>query len=202
MLVGTTTPDQTPLGYLEATAQAGPVLNANSSFTAGTAPWTATGGTLAQSNTQTRGNLPFSARLTPSGSAATSYIESEKIAVLQGHSCVATAWLYSGPGYSNAEININWYNASGTLLSTTTGATTVLAAATWTQVSTTGAVPAGASFMTVVAVEAGTPPSSAVLYVSAATAQDTSGPMLASVTQINYTTPGLGQLPTGITQLA
>lgn len=201
MLVGTTTFDQTPLGYLEATAQPGPVLNVNATFTAGTAPWTATGGTLAQSSAQTHGNLPHSGLLTPTGSAATAQIESEKITVYQGHSYVASTWLYSTTGYANVAVNLNWYNSGGTLLSTTSGTVTSVAAATWTQITTTGPVPAGAATGTIVIVETGTPPATALLYCYAAL-QDTSGPMLASAAQINYSTVGLGQLPTGITQLA
>lgn len=201
MLVNTTTADNTLLGVLEATAQPGPVLNMNPTFTSGTAPWVATGGTVAQSSAHTRGNLPYSGLLTPSGSAATAQIESEKIAVLQGHNYTAPAWLYSPTGYANVAVNINWYNASGTLLSTTSGTVTSVAASTWTQITTTstGGIPAGASTGTIVIAETGTPPSSALLYIYAAI-QDVSGPMLASVAQVNY--PGAYQLPTGITQLA
>jgi hypothetical protein len=203
-LVYTSTPDATLLGIAEAVIQPGPTLNTNPSFTLGTAPWSATGGTLAQSSAHTHGNLPFSAALTPSGSASAAYIESELDPVLQGHNYVATAWLYSSAGYANCAVNINWYNSSSAFLSTTSGTVTSVAAATWTQVSTstTTGIPAGAAYGTIVAAETGTPPSAAVLFVSSATLQDTSGPMLASVTQINYTGTGANQAPTGITQLA
>lgn len=203
-LVYTTTPDNTLLGVAEAVAQSGPVLNMNATFTSGTAPWSATGGTLAQSSAHTHGNLPFSAALTPSGSASTAYIESELIPVLQGHSYVPTAWLYSAAGYANCAVNVNWYNSASVLLSTTSGTVTSVPAATWTQVATTGSAPSSAAYGTIAAAETGTPPSSAVLFVSSATMQDTSGPMLASVTQINYagTWPAAIGPPLGITQLA
>lgn len=203
-LVYTTTPDNTVLGIAEAVAQPGPVLNANPTFIAGTAPWTVTGGTLTQSATHVHGNLPFSGLLTPSGSASTSSVESEKIPVLQGHNYTATAWLYSGPGYANCAVNINWYNVSSTLLSTTSGTVTSLAAGTWTQLSVTSATaaPAGAYYATIVAIETGTPPSSATLWVSSATLQDTQGAPLSSVTQLNYTGAGASQQAVGITQLA
>jgi hypothetical protein len=204
MLIAATTPDGTLLGVLEATAQPGPVLNMAPTFTNGTAPWTATGGSVAQSSTYTHGNLPNSAQVTPTGSAAATQLESEQVAVYQGHSYTATAWLYSNVGYSAAVVNLNWYSSSHTLLSTTTGATTALTAGTWTQVATTGAVPSSAAYATVVTAETGTPPSSAVLYVSAAPLQDASGPMLPSVAQINYssTWPAAISPPLGITQLA
>jgi hypothetical protein len=116
---------------------------------------------------------------------------------------VATAWLYSSTGYSSCAVNINWHDSSGAFLSRVTGTVTSVAAATWTQLSTTsaGGIPAGAAFASIVVVESGTPPASAVLYIYA-TIQDTSGPMLASVTQINYAGTGPYQPPVGITQLA
>lgn len=203
MLVNATTPNGALLGVLEATAQPAPVLNMNPTFTAGTAPWTVTGGALTQSATHVHGNLPFSGLLTPSGLASSSYIESEMVPVLQGHNYVATAWLYSGPGYANCAVNVNWYNSSSAFLSSTSGTVTSLAAGTWTQLlaTSTTAVPAGAYYATIVAAETGTPPSSATLWVSSATLQDVQDAPLSSVTQINYNgTPY--QPPTGITQLA
>jgi hypothetical protein len=203
-LVYATTPDQRLIGILEATSQPGPVLNQNPTFTAGLAPWAATGGSVARSAAHTQGGLPFSALVTPTGSAAQTYIQSEQIPVQQGHSYTAAAWLYSPVGYSNATVDINWYTSASSLVSTTTGATTVLAAGTWTQITTTGAVPATAAYGTIVPVESGTPPVTAVFYVSPATLQDTSGPMLSCVSEINYsgTWPGSAWPPTGVTQLA
>lgn len=200
MMINATTPEATPLGYLEATAQPGPVLNVNPTFTMGTAPWTATGGTVTQSSAQTHGNLPFSGLLTPSGSASTSDIESEKIPVFQGHSYVASAWLYSPTGYADVAVNINWYSSTGTLLSTTAGTVTSVAAATWTEITTTGPVPASAASGTIVIAETGTPPATALLYCYAAM-QDESGPMLASVAQIGYTGTGANLVPTDVTPL-
>lgn len=203
-LVWASTPDRRLLGIIEHTAQPGPVLNATPTFAGGTAPWTATGGTVTTLATFTRGQLPLSAALTPSGSAATAQIECEQQPVFQGHSYTATAWLYSNAGYGAAAVSINWYNASHVFLSTTAGASTALAAATWTQLATTGPVPAGAAYGTVVVAETGTPPASAVLYVSAAPLQDASGPMLPSIAQITYpgTWPAASWPPLAVTQLA
>lgn len=203
-LAWNTSPDNTPLGIAEAVTQAGPVLNANPTFGFGTAPWAATGGTLTQTSAQIHGQQPFSGLLTPSGVAATSSIESEQIPVMQGHNYTITAWLYSPIGYANCALNINWYNSSAVLVSTTTGTVTALAANTWTQLATTsvGGIPTTAAYGTIVAAETGTPPATALLYVSAATMQDTQGPMLSSVTQINYAGAGLYQPAIGTTQLA
>lgn len=199
-----TTPDARLFGIVEAVAQPGPALNMNYSFTAGTAPWTATGGTLTQSSAQTHGGLPFSGLLTPTGSAASSYIESEQITVTQGRSYVTAPWLYSPTGYANVAVNINWYNSSHTLLSTTSGTVTALAAATWTQYSTTGTAPSGAVYGTIVPIETGTPAATRLLYVSAATLQDTSGQMLSSAAQLDYAgsyPSSTAWPPLGVTQL-
>jgi hypothetical protein len=133
--------------------------------------------------------LPFSGLLTPSGVAASSFIESEQDAVSQGRTYVANAWLFSPIGYANVAVNINWYSGSHTLLSTTSGTVSALAANTWTPYSTTGTAPSTAAYGTIVAVETGTPPSSALLYVSAATLQDTVGSPYASVSSVGYGGP-------------
>lgn len=202
-LVYATTPDKRLLGVIEQTAQPGPVLNAAPTFTAGLGPWTVTGGTGTTSTAHVHGSLPLSAQITPSGSAATAGIESEQQPVFQGHTYVASAWAFSAVGYASAAVNLRWYNAGG-LMSTTAGPVTALPAGVWTPLTVSGAVPAGALYGTVQVVESGTPPATAVFWVSAAPLQDAAGPMLASIAQITY--PGIwpGQTwpPTGVTQLA
>lgn len=201
-----TTPDARPLGVLEATQQPAPILNMNPSFTTGTAPWNATGGTLTQSNAQTRGGLPFSGLLTPSGVATQSFIECEHITVELNQQYVCTAWFYSPTGYSNVGISVNWFNSSGTYLSTTSGGATSIPAGVWTKFQTTvTANVANAVALDMVCIEGGTPPASALLYVWMATVQSTVGPMLSSVTEQQWagTWPNANcAVPTGTTQLA
>jgi hypothetical protein len=202
-LVYATTPDRRLLGILDATTQPGPILNMNPTFTVGFAPWTAFNGTAAQSNAFTHGGLPFSAQVTPGG-VTFAYIESEKESILQGHTYVGTCWLYSAVGYSNAGINLNWYTSSGTYVSTTAGAGTALPAGVWTQVTVSGSPPATAATGTILPIENGTPPITAIFYVSAATLQDANGPMVSSVANLTYpgTWPGTVWPPLGVTQLA
>lgn len=204
-LAWSTTPDQQLLGVAEAVAQPGPVLNSNPTFTFGTGPWTATGGALTQSSAHVQGALPSSGLLTPTGAAATSSIASEQVAVSQGRAYAATAWLFSPVGYASVAVNISWYNSAHTLLSTTSGTVTALAAGAWTQYSTTGTAPSTAAYATIVPAETGTPPSSALLYVSAATLQDTVGSPLASIAVLGYggTWPSAAAaLPLSVSQLA
>lgn len=203
-LIYATTPDKRLLGVIEQTQQPGPVLNAAATFTAGLGPWTVAGGSGTTSSAHVHGSLPLSAQITPSGSAATAGIESEQQPVWQGHTYQASAWAYSAVGYANAAVNIRWYNGGG-LMATTAGTVTALPAGTWTLLSVSGAVPAGALYGTVQVVESGTPPATAVFWVSAAPLQDASGPMLPSIAQLVYAGlwPSAGVWPPlGVNQLA
>lgn len=205
-LVWGTTPNQPLLGLLEATSQPGPILNQWPTFVQGIGPWHPTGGTFVQSSAQTHGNLPFSGLLTPNGVASQAYAEGDLVPVQQGHSYVLTAWLYSPTGYSNVAVSANWFNSSGTYISTTSGSATSVPAATWTQLQTTVTNNVtNAVSLDMVVLEGGTPPGSALLYVSAATVQDTSGPQVSSVLSCKYaaTWPSAGMWPPlGVTELA
>lgn len=207
-LVQAPTPDRRLLGLCEATVQPGPVLNANPTFTSGTAPWAGNNGTLAQSSSFTHGALPFSAQFTPNGVSTQGYLESELIAIALQQPYTAACWFYSPTGYSNCNIQINWYTAAGYAgyISSAVGATTSVAAATWTPLTVTAAQgPSTAVYATIGVYEHGTPPGTAVFYASAVTLQNALGPQLASVAQINYagTWPGTGLWPpTGVTVLA
>lgn len=200
-----TTPDQRLLGILEGTAMSGgPVLNQNPTFTAGVAPWVANGGTVVRSSAQVQGNLPFSAQLTPNGVAATVFIESEQELILQGHSYALSVWLLSAVGYANAFLNANWYDATHTFLSSSGVGGVNLTANTWTRLTATVTPPTGALYATLAPGESGTPPATAVVWVSAATLRDASGPMLGTVGVYNWSGswPNPVWPPLGVTQLA
>lgn len=200
------TPNQPLLGLLEATAQPGPVLNQWPTFVQGVGPWHPTGGMFVQSSAQTRGGLPFSGLLTPSGSASQSYAESDLVSVLQGHSYVLTAWYYSPTGYGNVAVSANWFDANKNYISTVSGAATSISSGTWTQFQTTVTNNVtNAAYLDMVCVEGATPPATALLYVSAATVQDTSGSQVSSVVKYNYAAawPNAGMWPPlGITEVA
>lgn len=201
-----TTPNQNVIGVLEATAQPGLPLNINPTFTSGVLPWVAHGSAVVQSNAFTHGELPFSAKVTPDGVSALSYIESDQVSVMNSRSYTASVWLYSPTGYTPISLSINWYSSGVYNTTTSTGALTI-AAGVWTQYQFTSAVPAGLTnpTATVAPTESGTAPVTAIFYVSAATIQDTSGPMLSNVNEVTYagTWPStLAWPPTGVTELA
>lgn len=186
------------LGTCEATALPNDPLDSNPTFTTGTAPWTTTGCTLTQSNAQTQGGLPYSGLMTPSGSAGTAFILSEKVPVAPGQWYLANCWAYSPNGYNSVSLSVVWYDSAGNQVSTSNNSVT-LAAATWTQLSNRFQAPAGAAQASLAPAEGGTPPATATLYLSNVTLTAAYPSALASVAEVTYS-PG-SSLPTGITQL-
>ena len=196
-------------GLFEATARPNNPLNSNPTFTSGVSGWTPTNCTLTQSAVQTHGGFAFSGLITPNGTSATVYAESNKGPVRPNLSTVnaphwyqAQGWVWSPTGYSSVSLSVNWYDSAGTYLSTSSNAVAV-AATTWTYLNNYYLVPVGAAQATLVPTEAGTPSSSRLLYLSNVTltlSPECSG-ALASVSQVNYP-PSAPWPPIGVTQLA
>lgn len=136
----------------------------NPGFESGTSPWTATNATLAQSSTQAHGGSS-AARITPNGTSASDYIESEKIAVTPGAVVSGVAWVWATNAVtSNYSTSVRWYNSSNTLLSTSSTLVS-LVAATWTQVANNFTAPASAAWATLAPTLSGTPAAGQVWYV-------------------------------------
>lgn len=209
-LIYNTTPDRALTGVLEATQQPAPPMNLNSTFTQGFLPWSGNNGTISQSNAFTHGNLPFSAKFIPNGVSSQTYIESELMAIELQQGYNATCWFYSPTGYTNCEIIINWYGAagfSGGFISSATGPTTSVAANTWTQLTVSAGAnypPATAVFATLGVYERGTPPATAIFYVSAPNLFQAVGPQLVTAAAVDYAGTWPGQdlwPPLGVTQV-
>jgi len=138
----------------------------NCAFETGVANWTLSPaeGAIAPSATQKHSGAQ-SMRVTPTGTSATVGPVSDKIAVVPGEKVTATTWVWVTAAvtgdYSSA---VNWYNASGTYLSTSSTAVSV-PATTWTPVLQTYVAPAGAAFAALVPLLSGTPAASQVFYV-------------------------------------
>lgn len=187
------------LGACEATALPNNPLDSNPYFTTGVAPWTAVGGTITQSNAQTHGGYPYSGLLTPNGTAATAYAQSEQIPITAGTWYTARAWVYTPTGWSTVSLSIIWYDQQGNVV-TVYNNNLAVAAATWTQLTNTIHAPATAAKAALAPAEGGTPAAANTLYLSAVTLTRTDPSTLADVAQVTY-----GQAlwpPTGVTQLA
>jgi hypothetical protein len=157
----------------------GPVLNANP-LMQGVLDWTAQNGTIAAVTwplyipwPQYGTALTGSVSLTPSGSAtyAQAYSEQEPVSVSVRYTTLA--YVYSVAGYSGGPlyVQIAWYDASHSYLSSATGTSvSAILAGTWTRLSFGNGVypPANAAYGAAavnITASSGDVPASAVLYI-------------------------------------
>lgn len=202
-LVTTTTPDLAPTGFCEATRQT-VATNSNQGFETTLSPWTVSGGTAVRSSTQAYEGQ-WSARITPNGTSANVFIESELIPCMPGQAVTVSGWMwFTNAVTSNASMSINWYTLAGTYLSTSTGTLFSVSAATWTNLTNTFNAPATAYGYRIVPTLGGTPAAAQVWYVDNAFSTDLVTPQNATVTQLEYNAawPTSPLLLTALTELA
>lgn len=185
-IVRTGTPDLSIIGLCESTLQPAPPVNQTWNFNNGLGQWTATGGTIALSTAHVYQQLSQSALLTPSGAAAQSFLSGDLAPVLLGHTYSGAIVCFSTVGYASVSVNINWYTSVGGALTPTSGTVSAIPANTWTRFAVAASPPATAAYGQIVAMESGTPPASALLYVATGALTDHQGVPQASVTQITY----------------
>ena len=188
------------LGVCEGTQLPQDPLNSNPTFTSGISPWTASGGTFTQSSAQTHGGFPFSGLLTPDGVSSQASAFSEQILGTGGQWYTANAWLYSPTGYSQVLLAMNWFDANRNFIFNHYMQVT-LAANTWTNITFSSQAYPGTAYLNVSPSQIGTPPGSALLYVSNCMTYPADPATLASVAAVNYPT-GAVWPPMGVTQLA
>ena len=187
------------LGYCNAVSQPQDPLNVNTLVTPSTASWTATGGTLTTTTSQTNNGYSNSGLLTPDGTSVLSYISSELISVTADTAYTASSWLYMTTTYSNVSMSVNWFDATNTYISTSSNTQTI-ASATWTLFQSEYVAPAGAVYATLVPTLGGTPSAGNPLYLSFASLRPTDSSTLSSVAEMVYDGTNLWP-PTGIDQL-
>ena len=87
-----------------------------------------------------------------------------------GGTVSASAWFYSPQGWpAGAQVNILWYDSTGTQLSQTAGTATPIPAGTWTQALNANVTSAPGSAYAVIQLQVtGTPPATAVFYADEA----------------------------------
>lgn len=168
-------------------------LNINEGFEADALNWTATGGTLTRQTTTTWVGLA-SGQLTPTGAAATTSVENDRVAVTPGKPYSATARIRNAVARS-VDTKINWYT-SGLTLITTTPVTTSLAANTWTAVEAGGVAPSNAAFASISFVMTGTPPASNILYIDTARVDPSPAVRIDTAGLSTWTTAMWGTFPT------
>lgn len=187
------------LGVCEGTQLPQDPMNSNPTFTSGISPWTSSGGTFTQSNAQTHGGYSYSGLLTPDGVSVQAAAFSENIPGTGGQWYTANAWLYSPTGYSQVLLVMNWFDASQTFIFNHFFEV-ALAAGTWTNITFSSQAYPGTGYINVSPAQIGTPPSSALLYVSNCMVYPADPTTLASAASVNYPT-GAVWPPSGVTQL-
>lgn len=204
-LIRAATPDQRLIGLAEATVIP-TQLNSNSGFETTLSPWAiGATGTLVRSNAQAYEGS-WSAQVTPNGTSANVFFQSEHMPCVPGQKFTVSLWVYAANTItSNFSATLFWYDTSGTFISESDNLVTV-PAGVWTPVSNTFAAPSGAYTFTINPRQSGTPPVGNIFYIDQVMAYDPyAGPQLASVAQITYpgSWPGSGLWPpTGLTELA
>lgn len=146
----------------------GSIINTNPYLDTSAAGWTATGATAPWSTAQLHPDGAAGALfITPNGSSASGGANAALSAVgtiTAGASYVACLWAYSPGGWSDLRPCVDWYDASGTLLSSGLGSATSVPAGAWTFITQTLVAPASASRAVMRARHGGTPASSNTWY--------------------------------------
>lgn len=146
------------------------ILNFNRDFESGTGPWAGHNGAGGSTGIALSASTAFawtgsqSMLMIPDGVTAGVGAISEKCPITPGSTVTGSARLYCPAGYNGMTAAVAWYNASGSLVSTTTGGTVALPAAGWTAVTVSGTAPGGAVSAALVISYTGTPPASAFAY--------------------------------------
>lgn len=150
----------------------GSAINANPYFESGVTSWTVSGGTFAASTAQAHQGVG-SGLLTPNGTASYAGAYTEQVPVTPGQMYRLSAWVRCAETRTIAH-NVNWYDASHTFLSASSGSFGSTAA-TWVFGQQTFAAPTGAAFADMNLGPSGTPPATATTYIDEAIIQTTGG---------------------------
>lgn len=136
----------------------------NGGFEAGVAPWTVTGGTLAQSAVFAKVGA-FSGLVTPNGTSVLSQITQPATPILPGVPAVLSGWVLSPQGWNSVRLQARWLNTGGIQ----TGATLetpveIIDDAEWRWMTITGTPPADAVTVAITAQVSGTAPGTTLFY--------------------------------------
>lgn len=145
-------------------------LNANTGFESNVSNWTAeSNATIARSTSQAHTGAA-SMSLHGDGTTANPQAEAEKDPVIPGVSYTATAWFFNTATWaSGVLVQVNWYDAGNSFISSNNNSIGSLPANTWTQVSVTAAAPSNAAFGTITVRAQGTPAVGNIFFIDDAT---------------------------------
>jgi hypothetical protein len=139
------------------------ILNANSTFETGLAPWVAGQGTIARTSVWAQDGA-YSMQITPDGVSAIAYARSELMPVIAGQPYVSSGVVNSTSAWAGGfSFSVNWYDSTSTYMSTSS-AISALTSGVQSRAATFTA-PAGAIYGALVPTISGTPPGSQMVQV-------------------------------------
>jgi hypothetical protein len=155
-------------GETMAVTAPGSLVNTNPFFDTSVTGWTAVNATISHSHAQIAPHPAArgSALATPSGGSA-NRIQSSNTAdgsITGSGRYQASAWVYVPSGWNGIQVQVNWRNSAGTLLSTSSGTVTTIPAGEWTLITETFTANASAVRCNVIVQQTGTPTSSDIWY--------------------------------------
>lgn len=173
--------------------------NSNITFETGIQNWTAFGGTNVQTNfLPFQGN--FCMRVDPDGVSTTCRVESEQVM----QATPSQSWKADAEVKTNVTrtitANINWFDVTGTYLSTSNGTPTACTAFTWTAITITANAPASAARASFTINEDATPPVGQMFFVDVAVIRPTlptDYTILSAAGTIRADSSGIGDYATG-----
>lgn len=134
-------------------------------FESGVSAWTGSGATVASSSSQAHGGTK-SALMTVTGSPSQATLRpASNIAITPGTSYTASFWAYSAAGYASLQSVIDWFDSSGSYISTSSSGISAIGAATWTQRTVTGTAPSNAYYASFGPTLGSNPPNGTALFV-------------------------------------
>lgn len=137
---------------------------ANSSFEAGTAPWTATNGTLAQSATFAHSGAN-SGRLTPNGTSFTNTIRQSSIAVDPAKDVTMSLWALAATGWNSVRALLQFFNGTTQVGTTVSTPIEILDDAEWRFITVTATPPDNTTVATITFEVTGTASAGTLFYV-------------------------------------
>ncbi|MFP3986872.1 carbohydrate binding domain-containing protein [Streptomyces sp. E11-3] len=161
------------------------VFNGNYDFEESLDEWVGNGATVSRAATPAGAPFPgdWSLRLVPDGVAEFPNAGSDQYAVVPGESYTVSGWLYCEVARA-LDLNINWFDASHSYLSTGSSSVSV-AANTWVFLQGTFTAPGTAAYANMAPTMDSFPPASHVLYGDILTIRPT-GPAGALPEQLPY----------------
>ncbi|MEU0584593.1 alkaline phosphatase D family protein [Streptomyces sp. NPDC006132] len=139
---------------------------ADGSFEFGVADWTGSNGTFVQSSEQAfRGT--YSGKLTVVGAPSQAFVRpvtAKRVPITAGQSYRATMWAYAPAAYSTVSVAIDWRDAAGAYISTSSSIAAI-PAGQWTLYTVVATAPANAAFAVYGPTLGANPPAGTVLHV-------------------------------------